>query len=139
MRLIGRYGLPGGRLCVLGAGNSNDLDLGALARRFREVHLVDLDADGLARPVTRQGVANLPQVENHAPIDLTGLLDHLPELAPIGPDRLEDLVDHVEASSPALRLRRFDLVVSTGLLTQIFSTVVDPGSEPASLARTVVA
>ena len=37
-----------GRLCVLGAGNCNDLDLASLLQAHREVHLVDLDAVALA-------------------------------------------------------------------------------------------
>ena len=49
-----------GRLCVLGAGNCNDLDLAALLRAHREVHLVDLDAEALAQGVERQGVADRP-------------------------------------------------------------------------------
>ena len=39
---------------MLGAGNANDLDLEQLARRFDEVHLVDIDAAALARATGRQ-------------------------------------------------------------------------------------
>jgi len=46
---------PGeGRLCVLGAGNSNDLDLPLLADTFAEIHLVDLDAAALLSGLSRQ-------------------------------------------------------------------------------------
>ena len=38
-----------GRLCLLGAGNANDVDLELLAKRFAEVHLVDLDRDAVGR------------------------------------------------------------------------------------------
>ncbi|MFK7777794.1 MAG: hypothetical protein QM501_06680, partial [Gimesia sp.] len=31
------------RLCILGAGNCNDLDLNQLSQVFKEIHLVDLD------------------------------------------------------------------------------------------------
>ena len=37
-----------GRICVLGAGNCNDLDLEWLATVFSEVHLVDIDPAALA-------------------------------------------------------------------------------------------
>src|ERR1043165_130674 len=36
------------RLCLLGAGNANDVDLAALAEVFDEIHLVDIDPDALA-------------------------------------------------------------------------------------------
>ena len=45
MSLLLRLGGDGSRrLCVLGAGNCNDLDLVRLARSFAQVHLVDLDS-----------------------------------------------------------------------------------------------
>jgi hypothetical protein len=34
-----------GRLCLLGAGNANDVDLAALAARFAEIHLCDIDPE----------------------------------------------------------------------------------------------
>jgi hypothetical protein len=43
-----------GRLCVLGAGNSNDLDLALLSATFAEIHLVDLDAAALLSGLSRQ-------------------------------------------------------------------------------------
>jgi hypothetical protein len=46
---------PGGDSCaVLGAGNCNDLDLDALTGRYREIHLIDLDAEALERARARQ-------------------------------------------------------------------------------------
>ncbi|MDB5389789.1 MAG: hypothetical protein JWM11_5435, partial [Planctomycetaceae bacterium] len=45
-----------GRLCVFGAGNCNDLDLHRLRNHFREIHLVDLDADALLAGCQAQGV-----------------------------------------------------------------------------------
>src|SRR5688572_8797242 len=70
---------PGGRLCLLGAGNANDLDLEALAGRFDEVHLVDIDPGALARASGRQSAAVRARLRLHAPVDLSGLyhqLDH---------------------------------------------------------------
>ena len=43
-RVSGLLATGPGRLCVLGAGNANDLDLATLLEVHREVHLVDLDA-----------------------------------------------------------------------------------------------
>src|SRR5512133_384324 len=47
-------GAPRGRLCVLGAGKCNDLDLEQLAARFSELHLVDFEPSALAAAVSRQ-------------------------------------------------------------------------------------
>jgi hypothetical protein len=68
-------GEPGGRLCVLGAGNCNDVDLQALAGAFREVHLVDIDREALAQAVARQGVAADRSVRLHGGLDLTGIAE----------------------------------------------------------------
>ncbi|MBT4865894.1 MAG: hypothetical protein HON53_12380, partial [Planctomycetaceae bacterium] len=43
-----------GALCVLGAGNSNDLDLQKLLHTFSEIHLVDLDDEAISEGVNRQ-------------------------------------------------------------------------------------
>src|SRR5882672_99502 len=59
----------GGRLCLLGAGNANDLDLEALAARFDEVHLVDIDSAALARTTGRQSPAVRATLHAHAPVD----------------------------------------------------------------------
>jgi len=67
----------GGRLCLLGAGNANDLDLEALAARFDEVHLVDIDPGALSRATGRQSPAVRAKLRSHAPVDLSGLYHQL--------------------------------------------------------------
>jgi hypothetical protein len=67
----------GGRLMVLGAGNCNDLDLAAIAPRFREVHLVDLDQEALRRARERQPAEVAARLVLHAPVDLSGGFDRL--------------------------------------------------------------
>ena len=68
---------PGGRLCLLGAGNCNDVLLDQLAQRFGTIHLVDIDGAALDRARARQS----PEVRNrlvlHPGVDLTGLLGQL--------------------------------------------------------------
>src|SRR5687768_987564 len=59
----------GQRICVLGAGNCNDLDLRWLTEAYREVRLVDIDRGALARAAERQGVT--AKVSLDAPVDLT--------------------------------------------------------------------
>ena len=68
---------PGGRLCLLGAGNANDLDLESLAGRFEQIHLVDLDPAALARARGRQSATTRSRLHDHAPVDLSGLYHQL--------------------------------------------------------------
>lgn len=112
-------GPRGGRACVLGAGNCNDLDLPALLEAHRALHLVDLDADALARGVARQGVAGHRSLHAHGGVDLTGMLDAIARWtlhATIGPADLAAMVE-----GPARRVASalpgpFDHVASTCLL-----------------------
>jgi len=70
--LLSSAAAPPGKLCVLGAGNCNDLDLTALGRTFAEVHLVDIDAAALERALARQSAAATGGVRLHGGIELTG-------------------------------------------------------------------
>ena len=58
---------------MLGAGKCNDLDLGALAGVFDEIHLVDLDRAALASAVSREPPDVRARLVPHAGVDL-GLL-----------------------------------------------------------------
>jgi len=75
----------GGRLCLLGAGNANDLDLEALAGRFDEVHLVDIDPSALDRAMGRQSPSVRAKLFTHAPVDLSGLYHLLERTADLPP------------------------------------------------------
>jgi hypothetical protein len=121
-RLLVADGLGGGgRLCVLGAGNCNDLDLPALAEVFDEIHLVDLDRGALEAAVARQGMAGAPQVRRHAPIDLSAVADVManwPRRA-VGRGEIDECLRRVAtAPSPALG-GPFDVVLSPCVLSQI--------------------
>jgi hypothetical protein len=63
----------GGRICVLGAGNCNDLDLQWLCEAYGEVRLVDIDRAALERAVGQQGVGRRAEIVLDAPVDLTGV------------------------------------------------------------------
>jgi hypothetical protein len=130
--LLGRGATPGSRLCVLGAGNANDLDLAALMQAYREVHLVDLDADAMARGAARQGVADNPGLHRHGGIDLTGALDALAALSPasaVGDDAVAACAEEpVRSLSPALP-GPFDVAASTCLLSQLIAGVVQTVGE----------
>jgi hypothetical protein len=106
------------RLAVLGAGNCNDLDLGALAANFGEIHLVDLDGEALQGARARQRVGALTL---HAPVDLSGALDRVRAWRhrPATPVELAQLPaasarNVLEAVPPG-----FDVVLSTCLLSQL--------------------
>ena len=115
---------PGGRLAVLGAGNCNDLDLPLLTSSFSEVHLVDLDTEALSRGLGRQPPEVLERVRRHAPVDVTGALDRLHAFK--GPDvsaqELEDLLTAGTRAVTGALPADFDVVLSTGLLSQIMHT-----------------
>ena len=113
-----------GRLAVLGAGNCNDLDLPALSSSFTEVHLVDLDSEALTRGLARLPPELTARLTKHAPVDVTGALHRLAEFR--GPEAsgaaLEELLTSgVRAVTSALP-GNFDVVLSTGLLSQIMHT-----------------
>ncbi len=58
------------KLCVLGAGNCNDLDLAALGNMFGEIHLVDLDESALTFGIANQHLINPPRIVLHGNVDL---------------------------------------------------------------------
>ncbi|QEH31611.1 hypothetical protein OJF2_00760 [Aquisphaera giovannonii] len=113
------------RLCVLGAGNANDVDLPGLLGAHGEVHLVDLDARALALGAERQGVAGHPRLFLHGGLDVTATLDVLSGWHPLSRVRPADL--EALASWPADRVPTalpggFDRVASTCVLSQLQET-----------------
>jgi hypothetical protein len=115
----------GARLCVLGAGNCNDLDLRSLARIYREIVLVDLDGDALQAGVERQAMNGSVAMRTRGGVDLTGALDELGSLSSIQ--------DGSAIERCLIRLRKeldpglpgpFDVVASTCVLTQLIGSVV---------------
>ncbi|HMF41018.1 MAG TPA: hypothetical protein VKQ32_09990 [Polyangia bacterium] len=111
----------GGRLCLLGAGNANDVDLDALAARFAEIHLGDIDPDAIARAIARVAPAQRPKLTAHAPLDVSGLFDQFDDWAarPPAPQAIAGIVaaavERVVGALPG----PFDVVVSCSLLTQL--------------------
>ena len=115
-------GLGGGRLCVLGAGNANDLDLPALLTAYREVHLVDLDAEALTRGAERQGVLDRPSLYLHGGVDLSALLDVIGTWTPltsIVPADLDALAAWPAGRVAGVLPGPFERVASTCLLSPL--------------------
>lgn len=121
-----------GRLCILGAGNCNDLDLCELLAAYREVHLVDWDASSLARGTARQGVAAHPGLHLLGGVDVTGMLDLIEIWSPrsqIGDGDLASCAENpVRSVGPSLP-GSFDFVASTCLLTQLIGSLVNSVGE----------
>jgi hypothetical protein len=85
----------------------------------REVDLVDLDPEALARGVARQGVAEHPSLHRFGGVEVTGMLDAIATWSPRTPIRPAEL--SALAEWPARRVGLtlpgpFDLVASTCLL-----------------------
>lgn len=81
---------PGDRLCVLGAGNVNDLDLAEVLAVAAAVDLFDIDGAAMAAGVRRQQLDGDPRVSGH---------------------------EHDLAAEPAPGT--FEVVLSAGMLTQL--------------------
>jgi hypothetical protein len=110
-------------LCVLGAGNADDLDLAEATESFGEVHLVDLDPHALAQAIDGQPDKVRRRVVTHAPVDLTGgaidRIDEWGECTP-QPQELSALAGSTAREVAARLGRTFDVVLSTCTLTQTF-------------------
>jgi hypothetical protein len=108
-------------LALLGAGNCNDVDLAALAARFREIHLVDVDTEAVTAARGRQPPAIAAALVQHTPVDLSGALPRLAGFrskAPT-PAQLAELPDTCANNVLAALPRTFDTVVSACILSQI--------------------
>ncbi|HEX4795168.1 MAG TPA: hypothetical protein VH370_15340 [Humisphaera sp.] len=121
---------PGGRACVLGAGNCNDLDLRWMSQVFGEVHLVDLDTQAVAAGVERQKMADWRGLQVHAPIDLTGIADLAGPWADTKPADapIEMALAQIRSHDIATKWAgdaRFDLVLSPCVLSQLIVSVRD--------------
>src|SRR5438445_9219394 len=104
-----------GRLCILGAGRCNDVDLERLLLTFSEIHLVDIDKAALTHAVARQDPATRARLHLHAPLDLSGLTEKRLKKWQRSPPSLDDVeavavstLESVAASLPG----PFDVVVS---------------------------
>lgn len=120
-------------LCVLGAGNCNDLDLPRLLQTFQQITLVDLDEQAMVQAVAQQLPENLlpeslvPRVEIIR-LDVTGAFDLLGGFADkaggISQADLGQLAARLEQQPVADQLeRQFDYVLSSCLLSQLIDAI----------------
>lgn len=130
------------RLCVLGAGNGNDLDLSALLAAHREVHLVDLDAEALNHCAARQGAVGRESLRLFGGVDVTAMLDVMGGWS--SSVTIPPAVVPAIAEWPAARLAmalpgKYDVVASTCLLSPLISNVVHAAGERHPQFRALVA
>ena len=109
------------RLCVLGAGNCNDLDLTRVSRHYSEIHLVDIDGDAIAGAIGRADKAVRPRLRAHAPLDLSGVLDRLPRWKQMDatPEELFACPGSCARTIAKALPGPFDVVLSACMLTQL--------------------
>ena len=125
--LTGLAGDRQGRLCVLGAGNCNDLDLKRLLQVYSEVHLVDLDESALEYGVQTQEVSDDPRLIRHVR-EITGAGQ---ELSAYEADRvsletdLSELIQHYSKPAELDLPGPFDVVCSTCVLSQLILQAVN--------------
>jgi hypothetical protein len=133
----------GGRLCVLGAGNCNDLRLADLARCVGEIVLVDIDEEALERGFVgafgqRPGERDLDvPVVLRGGVELTGIAARLAN----GPgSELSTIVERA-LTAPAEPIGQdFDVVVSCCVLTQLIALPVEVlGDKHPDLTRVALA
>jgi hypothetical protein len=111
-------------LCVLGAGNGNDLDLPALCHRYDRITLVDLDQEALSHLIESQTTVPLDRpIEIVGGVDLSGILEEESESSPVGDRSLERWIEHARHPIKPEQLSRYSVVASTCLLTQLIDSV----------------
>lgn len=111
----------GGRLCVLGAGNCNDLELPQLLDSFERVDLVDIDNDALQAAAERQSVREHPRLGLHGGVDLTAvapLMALWPEKPP-GPLQFRQVLKTLDSAPLPAIGGPFDVILSPCVLSQI--------------------
>ena len=114
------------RLCILGAGNCNDVDLPGLAQHFAEIHLVDLDAQSLQAAIVKQSMGKDSSIQLHGDCDLTGVLNALANWS-IDTSPAETEFQRVFEQASSFAGPRipgpFDVVASVCLLSQLTEAV----------------
>ena len=114
------------RLCVLGAGNCNDLDLGDLLAEYLEIVLVDLDrAASVSAVATAIDDSLRHRIHIADSTDVTGAFECLQvaDTKDFGSDAAADLL-RLFSAVPQIPFAPFDCIVSTCLLSQLIDSLV---------------
>lgn len=131
--LLAEKGPGSQQLCVLGAGNCNDLDLQRLASSFQTMHLVDLDPQAMDQAVASQGPFDDGQLVRHAGVDLANLIEWLSQWTPETPPdsaTVDQIILELAGSSQFALGEPVDVVASVCLLSQMIDSIaLSIGSE----------
>ena len=114
-------------LCILGAGNGNDLDLESLAGQFDAIHLFDFDetASQHIRNRYQDQAATLERLHFEPPVDVTGVQQQLEQFAAEPSDSAaKALADLTQNPQWPQEDQQYDVVVSCCLLTQLIAGVL---------------
>ncbi|HEX5445263.1 MAG TPA: hypothetical protein VFW87_15605 [Pirellulales bacterium] len=115
------------QLCLLGAGNGDDLDLAEIASVYSQANLADIDADALARGLDRLPASQRQSFRLHGGIDLTGCWQYLGNRprgdAPTDAE-LEQVIQCCAADRPPPLPGPFDVVASTCVISQLIDSAV---------------
>jgi hypothetical protein len=119
---------PADRLCLLGAGNCNDVDLAALLKHFHEITLVDLDTDAVWAGVERQLHSSdlRSRIRVAESMDISGMLEEFDSISgdPRQPIAVRLQYTLQNRSRLSLSGSPFDCVVSCCLLSQLIDSLV---------------
>ncbi len=111
-------------LCVLGAGNSNDLDLAQIAELFERIVLIDLDEHALIQGVQRVQAHHRTRIECLGGLDITGILPELERLQSVGSNDMQVTAMKKAQIAPKPLNDAFDVVVSSCVLSQLIDSIV---------------
>jgi hypothetical protein len=136
-RLLEAAPVSGGRLCILGAGPCNDLDLAALQGKWPHVDLVDIDAGRVQQGIAAQ-VADARGLRVIAQDLLWG--DRAVPTTSTRTVELHQLFEAISATTwPALD-GNYDGIASTCLLSQLIEAVIErAGCDAPEFVRIVQA
>lgn len=114
-----------GKLCVLGAGNCNDLELNQLADTFTHIDLVDIDDESIAAGIRRQAVES-GHLTAHCSVDVTGVAPHwsawTPEM-PAPEKQVDACIVNAQQAVLPLDAGSYSVSASICLLSQLIESI----------------
>ena len=115
------------KLCVLGAGSCNDLDLKQLLHGFQSIDLVDIDLAALQQGSAAQRCQTSETLRLHGDYDVTGVWQELALLAD-SREKESEPIDQLLAASAAWtglpELGTYGTVTSACVLSQLVDAVI---------------
>jgi hypothetical protein len=140
-RLLEAAPVSGGRLCILGAGPCNDLDLAALQGKWPHVDLVDIDAGRVQQGIAAQ-VADARGLRVIAQDLLWGDRAVTPASTTVSTTAvdLQQMFEHLSTTTWPAVDRDYDGIASTCLLSQLIEPIIERvGSDSPEFVRIVQA